>query len=84
MKRYRKYVYGDVIVFSVNDWKYIGKIININDYREPDLKYAIDNVFKFDSTGQGMTKLDLDDYVFIGDKNIITKISEERFNDSKL
>ena len=46
---------GDRVL--VND-KYLGTIVNISDYREPEFKYAIDlDCYK-------------DDLVFVGDANI--------------
>ena len=42
--------------------QYIGKIVNINEYREPCFKYAIEVTW-------------YDDYIFIGDDDIIGKPS---------
>ena len=40
------------------DIQYIGKLININEYREPCFKYAIEVTW-------------YDDYIFVGDNDII-------------
>ena len=50
---------GMYVRFKDNkDIQYIGKLININEYREPCFKYAIEVTW-------------YDDYIFIGDNDII-------------
>lgn len=57
------YKVGDiVIVKDLKGNKYKGEIININDYREPRMKYAVD----IDG---------FNDYVFIGENQIVEKIN---------
>ncbi len=46
----------NVIVTDANGNEYQGVLVNVNDYREPSLKYAVD--------------IGLDDFVFVGDKYI--------------
>lgn len=45
-----------VIVRDATGTKFEGTIVNINDYREPDMKYAVD--------------LGLEDLVFVGEESI--------------
>ena len=50
---------GMYVRFKDNkDIQYIGKLININEYREPCFKYAIEVTW-------------YDDYIFVGDDDII-------------
>ena len=45
-----------VIVSDRNGKEYEGKVVNVNDFREPDMKYAVD--------------IGLDDVVFVGRDSI--------------
>lgn len=51
-----------IILKDLKGNKYKGEIININDYREPSMKYAV-----------GIDGFD--DYVFIGENQIVEKIN---------
>lgn len=54
---------GMYVRFKDNkDIQYIGKLININEYREPCFKYAIEVTW-------------YDDYIFVGDNDIIDEPS---------
>lgn len=45
-----------VVVTDALGRKFDGKVVNINDYREPCMKYAVD--------------IDADDVVFVGEESI--------------
>lgn len=53
--------------FKNNNIQYIGKIININEFREPCLKYAVEVGW-------------YDDYIFIGDGDIVGEPSINLFD----
>lgn len=56
---------GDMVIASdLNGVQFKGKIININEYRPPEVKYALD----IDG---------FDDIVFVGDEQIIKIINKE-------
>ena len=50
--------------FYTSDGMYYGKIININEFRPPEMKYAIE-VYKHDGY------LPDDGLIFVGDENMI-------------
>lgn len=45
-----------VVVTNIIGRKYNGKVVNVSDFREPNMKYAVD--------------IGLEDVVFVGDKSI--------------
>lgn len=54
---------GDYVTVISDELKeYVGKVVNISDYRPPEMKYAVDI--------KG-----LDDYVFVGDNHIKSEIT---------
>lgn len=48
-----------VIVTDAFGTKYKGTVVNVSDYREPSMKYAVE------------LDIGLDDYVFVGEDQII-------------